>query len=138
MVHFSISRTLFLVHFQFSICSLVVTPFNNAFGKQLYLSSWYLKRLPEYIWLALIHFYYGRNEGFNRAGFILKEITKIDNTFSRPRLSSIFKLPENTKKEIFELICKHIDSNILAPLTVIYRQKNIHFLINIFIIQEFL
>jgi len=54
----------------------VVTPFNDSLGDQLKLSSWAKERMPEYLWLGLVLMEYGREEGFKKAGAILKNCSR--------------------------------------------------------------
>lgn len=102
---------------------LLVTPMNEALGNSLKLSSWGKERMPEYLWLGLILLSYGREEGFEKAGLILKEISRKNTSLSHPRLSMIFDLPVEEQEVIYQVICKHIDKEVLSPLTLFYKSR---------------
>ena len=103
---------------------IVATPLNDGLRDKLTLSSWTKERMPEYLWLGLILMYYGRDEGFKRAGKILFEISKRIETLSHPRLSMIFNLSDEDQHTLFKIIIDNIDKNILSPLTVLYRSSS--------------
>lgn len=101
---------------------LVITPMNNI--QNMEPVSWTNDRLPEYIWLGLIIMNFDRTKGIEKAGKILKEIAQINKLIIKPKLSSIFSLPETEQEKIYKIICKEIDPKCLAPLTVIYRNSS--------------
>ncbi len=115
----------------------VITPLNEALGGRLELNSWGYERLPEYLWIALIHSSYSRDEAFSRLGNILFEISRTEESLDYPKLSSILSLPEKRQVEIYNVIAKNVDSSILFPLTVIYRQNNYPVFCNYFYDSEF-
>lgn len=103
---------------------IVATPFNDALGDKLTLSSWRENRMPEYLWLGLILMHYGRKEGIERAGRILLEISKSVKSLSQPKLSALLNLSADEQRTVYEIISKHIDKKVLAPLTVLYKNKS--------------
>lgn len=98
----------------------LVAPLNSASGDTLELSSWSKERMPEYLWLGLILVNYSRKRGLEKAGSILFEISRNINSMSQPRISNIFNLIGDEQKLVYEIICKHIEKSVLAPLTVLY------------------
>ena len=86
--------------------------------------SWTDDRLPEYLWLGLILMAYDRTEGIEKVGKILKGISNVNESILEPKLSTILLLDESQQEEIYEIIISEIDSKILAPLTLIYRNIN--------------
>jgi len=101
----------------------LVTPFNAAFGDTLKLSPWAKERMPEYLWLGLILLHYGRTTGIERAGNILSEISKKFDSLSQPRMSKILNLTNDEQELLYEIICKHVEKEVLAPLTVLYPNR---------------
>jgi hypothetical protein len=102
----------------------VVTPLNDSFGDQLKLSSWAKKRMPKYLWLGLILMEYGREEGFEKAGAILNNISTQVQNLSKPKLSQIFGLSYDEQASIFKIILEQVEPSVLSPLTVLYRARN--------------
>ena len=101
----------------------LVTPLNAASEGVLELSSWAKERMPEYLWLGLILLRYGRKEGLQKAGNILREISSKNETLSQPRMSKIFSLSNDEQKSIYEIICKYVEKDVLAPLTLLYPSR---------------
>ena len=101
----------------------LITPLNAASGDVLKLSSWARERMPEYLWLGLILLRYGRNDGLQKAGNILREISRKMKTLSQPRMSKIFGLSSDDQKLIYEIICRHVEKDVLAPLTLLYPSR---------------
>ena len=101
----------------------LVTPLNDASGELLKLSSWAKERMPEYLWLGLILLRYGRKKGLEKAGKILFEISRKSETLSQPRMSKIFGLSNDEQKSIYKIICKHVEKDVLAPLTLLYPSR---------------
>lgn len=100
----------------------LVTPLNDG-RLNFKFSSWAKERMPEYLWLGLILKYYGRKLGIEKAGSILFEISKSDISLPAPRLSMIFGLSDDDQKTIYKIISKHIEKDVLTPLTLIYKSK---------------
>jgi hypothetical protein len=102
----------------------LVTPFNDSFGNQLVLNSWAKRRMPQYLWLGLILMEYGREEGFEKAVAILKNIAMQVTTLSEPRLSHIFGLSHDEQVSVFQIILDQVEPFVLSPLTILYRAKD--------------
>lgn len=100
----------------------LVTPFNDAI-KNATLNSWTKDRLPEYLWLGLILMEYGREVGFETAGRILSDISKINDGLLQPKLSKFFSLPNDQQEIIYEIIAKYADKEVLSPLTILYPRR---------------
>jgi hypothetical protein len=64
---------------------LIQPPMNTLENQQPV--SWTNDRLPEYLWLGLILMNLKRTEGIEKAGKILKEISHINKTIIKPKLS---------------------------------------------------
>lgn len=119
----------------------LVTPLNAASGDKLVLSSWAKERMPEYLWLGLILLHYGRTTGLEKAGNILFEISKKFDSLSQPRMSKFFNLAEDEQKSLYEIICGHVEKEVLAPLTVLYPNRlyptfNEYFFISHLLVEE--
>ena len=119
----------------------LVAPLNAASGDKLKLSSWAKERMPEYLWLGLILLQYGRTTGIEKAGYILSELSKTFNSLSQPRISKVFSLPNDEQKSVYEIICKHVEKEVLAPLTVLYPNRlypifNEYFFISHLLVEE--
>jgi hypothetical protein len=102
----------------------VVTPFNDSLGDKLALSSWAKERMPQYLWLGLILMEYGREEGFEKAGAILKNISTQVTTLSEPKFSQMFGLSHDEQISVFQIILDQIEPFVLSPLTILYRAKD--------------
>lgn len=98
---------------------LIQPPLNTLENQQPVF--WTNDRLPEYLWLGLILMNFNRTKGIEKAGKILQEISDINKTIIKPKLSIVLFLPEIEQDEIFKIICKNINPKYLAPLTAIYR-----------------
>jgi hypothetical protein len=96
-----------------------ITPFNKFMKVLSKEESWFHGRLPEYIWLALILKYYGRNEGLVRCHHLLKVVKEHTSLFL-PRFSDILNLSENDQATIYNLFVDTIDIEVLSPLTVVF------------------
>jgi len=101
-----------------------ITPFNKFMKELSKEDSWFHGRLPEYIWLALVMKYYGREEGLNKCNLLLKKINDYSSTVFLPRLSAIFALPDNNQLEIYTWFARIIEIEVLSPLTVIFTYSN--------------
>ncbi|RPJ49809.1 MAG: hypothetical protein EHJ95_08220, partial [Methanobacteriota archaeon] len=101
----------------------LVAPLNAGLGEKLKFSSWTKERMPEYLWLGLILKYYGRKLGLEKAGNILFEISRSGISLPAPRLSMIFDLSDDDQKTIYKIILRHVEEDVLTPLTLVYRRK---------------
>lgn len=111
---------------------VLITPLNATLGDKLNLSSWAKERMPEYLWLGLILLRYGRKMGIDKAGNILFEISRNVEALLQPRMSKIFSLSDDGQKLVYEIICKHVEKDIFAPLTSYIREDFIHYSMIIF------
>lgn len=101
----------------------VISPWNHSLGSTMTFSSWAFSRLPEYIWLCLIHSYYGRDDGLKRTAMILRELSTFEKSLDKPKLSKILALPSDNQERIYRTILKRINKKVLAPLTSILRDE---------------
>ncbi len=101
---------------------LIQTPMNTLPNQQPL--SWTNDRLPEYLWLGLVLMNFDRTKGIEKAGKILREISKINKLIIDPKLSTILSLPEVEQEDIYKIICNEVNPKILAPLTAIYINSN--------------
>lgn len=97
-----------------------ITPWNEFMSDISQENSWYHGRLPEYLWLALIMEYYGREKGLEKCYSIIKKLRELVPDLFTPRFSKILKLDPNEQNELFEYMLCLIDVRVLAPLTVIF------------------
>ncbi|PFE48190.1 hypothetical protein CN318_29755 [Bacillus cereus] len=102
----------------------VIAPWNHLMGDTLSLNSWAKDRLPEYIWIALIHCHYGRSESISILHRILKKFMDNSIEIGRPKLSSILSLDNERKSNALQIIYDEVDKYVLSPLTLILRRKN--------------
>ncbi len=101
----------------------VIAPWNHLMGDTLSLNSWAKDRLPEYIWIALIHCHYGRSESISILHRILKKFMDNGIEIGRPKLSSILSLDNERKSNALQIIYDEVDKYVLSPLTLILRRK---------------
>jgi hypothetical protein len=83
-------------------------------------NSWYHGRLPEYLWLALIIKFYGREKGLLKCNSILKKLNEQAPALTTPRFSKILELDAVKQSEIFSYISTIVNVRVLAPLTAIF------------------
>jgi len=101
---------------------LIQPPMNTLPNQQPL--SWTNDRLPEYLWLGLVLMNFDRTKGIEKAGKILREISKINKSIIEPKLSTILSFPEVEQENIYKIICNEVNPKILAPLTAIYINSN--------------
>lgn len=82
--------------------------------------SWMKECFPDFIWIALIIDYYGRKPAFLILSFIFKDIKNLSFKLKSLQLSYILSLDAEEQTEFYELLLKHIDIEILNPLTIIF------------------
>lgn len=100
------------------------TPFNDAFGDKLQLSSWGSERLPEYLWIGLILKKHGRSKGLQKCYWILKKLHDALPNINFPTISNIFTL-EDVNQQLFWEFVEHVSGQeSLSPLTLIYTYRN--------------
>ena len=95
------------------------TKISELLGSKIDFQNWAYERMPEYSWLGLIMRRYGRDEGFRRTYQIVSELSKANYKVKTLRLSDFLALSSEVQKLIFEIISKHINPEVLSPLTTI-------------------
>lgn len=97
-----------------------LTPFNEILteiGKE---EQWYLGRLPEYIWIALIYKSNTRKNSFELIQNILLELSQyLPEGNMNPKISNILKLPEKKQHLFYEYLLTKISKSILSPLSIV-------------------
>lgn len=86
--------------------------------------SWMKECFPDFIWIALIIDFYGRRSAFTILSFIFKDVKKLSFEFESLQLSYIFSLENEKQEEFYEILLKHINSEILNPLTIIFNNND--------------
>lgn len=98
-----------------------ITPFKSAFQDiGLHEVSWFRDRAPQYVWIGLILDYYGRNEGMQRCGIIIKNLLKSEVKLNSLKISEIISMKDNEQQTIYKIIKQEISVDVLNPLTVIF------------------
>lgn len=116
---------------------VIYTPFNDALGNKLKSSSWAEDRLPEYLWMAIIHSYYGRKDGLKKISSILFKISRLNIDLITPRISDILNLDDNIQNKIYSIIIEEVEPTLLEPLTIIFRENRYKEFTNIFYNNEY-
>ena len=101
------------------------TPLNSIPGMKPMnkYESWFSGRMPEYIWIAIILDYYGREEGLRKIAYINKFIFQTAPEITLPRLSVLLNLAEEKQRKIYSFI-KHITvDEIFTQLTVVFTHR---------------
>jgi len=114
----------------------LITPLNYGLGESLKFSSWANERLPGYLWMGLILDHFGRQEGIERVGRILFDISKEVTELDHPELSSIFSLSEEDQNKLYNIIIRHVNREVLAPLTVLYTHTHFPHFNEFFLIEQ--
>jgi hypothetical protein len=97
-----------------------VTPFNELLTQLGKEEQWYLGRLPEYMWLALIFYSHPREKAIILTQDILQELNKIlPDTIIQPKVSYILQLSEERQQDFYKYLLSKIDKSVLSPLTII-------------------
>lgn len=97
----------------------IISPWVDQLGDIISLSSWSMERLPEYIWLGLILDSKGRTDGISTCFSMLREIISSFPELSSARISEILDLKEDAQLEIYRIVSKYVDTEILSPLTLV-------------------
>lgn len=84
-----------------------ITPFNDALGDKLQLSSWGSERLPEYLWIGLILKKHGRSKGLQMCRWILERLHDSLPNVNLPTISNIFTLKDISQQLFWEFV-EHI------------------------------
>ena len=113
------------------------SPINKIDNIKLY--SWRNECLPDFIWIALILDYYGREDAFLKFSLIFSDIENSQFQFDSLQLSYIFSLEKPQQIEFYKIILKYIDVEVLSPLTIIFNKNQIlkeYFIIENFIVED--
>lgn len=113
------------------------SPINQIENVALY--SWRNDCLPDFIWVALILDYYGREEAFLKFSLIFREIKDSSFQFDSLQLSYIFSLDEPNQVEFYNILLKYIDVEVLSPLTIVFNKNHLfkeYFIIESFKVEE--
>ncbi len=97
-----------------------IPPFNKLFPSTMKYDSWCYGRLPEYLWIALILYRYGRKEGLEKCYCIIKKLHELNSNISLPTFSAILSMDSDKQNEFFDIIIEHTETSTLAPLTIIF------------------
>jgi hypothetical protein len=97
-----------------------VTPLNELLTQLGKEEQWYLGRLPEYMWLALIFYAYPREKAMILIQNILQELNNfLPDTITQPKISYILKLREEIQQDFYKYLLSKVDKSVLSPLTII-------------------
>lgn len=107
----------------------LIAPFNQHFQDLLKEESWYYGRMPEYVWLGLIVNDGDRNKQLDKCIRILNYIHELAESekVDFPKLSLIFKLPDEKQKAIYEFMNKLQVLEPLRPLSLIFPDQSAEF-----------
>ncbi len=94
------------------------TPLNQL--ENLELSSWYYKRLPEYLWIGLILDCFERTTALEHCGKILIKLHELSAEIELPQITQILALDTETQKEFFEYVITVVGVEPLTPLNLIH------------------
>lgn len=97
-----------------------ITPINKVLAGNMKDNPWFQLRLPEYLWLALILKYYGREDGLVKCNLLLRKVSEYKSLIELPKFSSILNLPDDEQKKLFIQFSEIIDNEAVAPLTAIF------------------
>ncbi|SKA62821.1 hypothetical protein SAMN02745111_00707 [Eubacterium uniforme] len=95
-----------------------ISPWNKWANELDENKSWTYGRLPEYIWIALIFKYYGRRVALDKLRAIIDSISN-STLLMYIRMSDFITANEDDKKKIYQILLDNVDSECLAPLTVV-------------------
>ncbi len=101
-----------------------ITPWNELMSEIGRENSWYHGRLPEYLWIALIINFYGREKGLVKCNIILNKLKEQDPTLITPKFSRILNFETEKQTKLFNFLLTVIDAQVLSPLTTIFTYSN--------------
>jgi hypothetical protein len=101
----------------------VLSPMLASLGDILQPSSWGVERFPEYIWMALIHSFYGREHGSRYIKNILDYILANCKDIQSPIFSEIFASNKPYTAKLYKYIVENINEEVFSPITAIIDQK---------------
>lgn len=95
------------------------TPYTNpeGLGAKLSLSSWAKNWLPEYLWIGLIIYKYGRKIGLEKINNIIYELNS--HSICIPQFSKIHELEQEQRENFWSIVLNYVDRNVLAPFTIV-------------------
>lgn len=100
---------------------LFTTPMNDVMGSLLQTNSWFHERLPEYLWIGLIHdSFLDRKEGIRTISKIMRELYSVSQQLPYPCLSGIFSLDTQLQKKFYEVLENNGCIEFLEPLSLLY------------------
>ena len=115
-----------------------ITPWNEFFSELGKEESWYYGRLPEYLWIALILDYYGREDGLAKCYEIIRKLHQLAPHFTMPRLSKILELDNEVQQHFYGFILNTILPDVMVPLTAIFTYSKYPCFSSAFCISEIL
>ena len=89
------------------------------------LQCWRNDCLPDFIWIALILDYYGREDAFLKLSLIFSDIDESSFQFDSLQLSYIFSLNDLSQIEFYNIILRYTDVEVLSPLTIIFNKNQL-------------
>ena len=95
-----------------------ISPWNELATPMEDNKSWTYGRLPEYLWVGLVFYKYGRTEGLRRLGVLMGRLSKVEG-LNHIRFSDFLGLPDNDRKKVFSELAENLGVDAIAPLTVI-------------------
>lgn len=98
------------------------TPFTGLLGPQLKLSSWSQEKLPQYIWMTLIFDAFGRKDGLNVLGQIMRDLHKKNICIAE--FSEVLALDSEKQVEWYSTIEMYVPRRVLCPLSLIFTSHN--------------
>lgn len=107
----------------------LIAPFNQHFQDLLKEESWYYGRMPEYVWLGLIVNDGDRNKQLDKCIRIINYIHELAESkkIDFPKISLIFKLPDEKQKALYEFMNKLQVLESLRPLSLIFPDQSAEF-----------
>lgn len=97
-----------------------ITPLNNISESMDEIDSWGVGRVPEFLWIGLILYHYGRDEAIVRLREIMRILYDVAPDIGLPKISGIHGLQEEKLNEFYGKLNAIIDPIALAPLSVIF------------------
>ena len=101
---------------------ILKSPINQIDNINLY--SWMKECFPDFIWIALIIDYYGRRPAFAILSFIFKDFNDLSFELKSLQLSYILSLDDEKQGEFYEILSRHIDIEVLNPLTILFNNNH--------------
>lgn len=97
-----------------------ITPFNEILTTLGQEEQWFLGRLPEYIWIALIYQSDKRENSLRLLQEILLKLNEyLPEPIMQPKISNLIKMSEEKQLSFYKYLISKIDPAILSPLTLV-------------------